>query len=229
MKGLRIPALALVGCLVPAGAAQSIYVDLDVGIGGPQLGGGAPSSAFGGAAGVPGFWNAVEADSGSATGILDTGGHATTVSMTWTGGGGGFGLNNPINTGDYNLLLNDAERNGSDMSFVISGLLPGPYRVFTFAVEPHGDLWTTNITIAGSVEGTRSVTGPMPGNQLIEGVTHSIHNIELGGGPLTIEAVGAWPRSYVNGFQILAVPEPTTISAFSFCLAGFLARRKKGM
>ncbi|MFI5384937.1 MAG: PEP-CTERM sorting domain-containing protein [Fimbriimonadales bacterium] len=66
----------------------------------------------------------------------------------------------------------------------------------------------------------------MPGNQLIEGVTHSVHDIQLGAGPLTIFAAADWPKSYVNGFQILAVPEPATVSTLVLALAGFAARRK---
>ena len=220
----------LSGGLRMLASAQSIYVDFDIGSGTPQIGAGAPSSGFGGAAGVPGQWNRLFRDDGGPASFFDVNGAATNVVMTWTGSAGGIGFNNPINTGDYALLLNDAKAVGSGgLNLTISGLTPGLYRIFTYAVKPQGEAWTTQITVPGSAQGIVAVTGPMPGNQLIPGITHSIHDIQLTGGPLTIQAAENWPGSYVNGFQILAVPEPTTISVIAFSLAALAARRRRRM
>jgi hypothetical protein len=126
------------------------------------------------------------------------------------------------------LLLNDAQHIGAGgLTISVTGLIPGAYRVFTYAVEPQGNLWSTMITVPGSIQGTIAVTGPMPGNHLIDGVTHSVHDLQFGGGTLTIFAAEHWPRSYVNGLQILAVPEPFPVSVFAIGLAAVTLRRKR--
>jgi hypothetical protein len=143
------------------------------------------------------------------------------------GSGGAFGYNNPINTGDYNLLLNDADPVGAGgLRYTLDGLLPGRYKIYTYAVEPQGDPWLTQVTVPGSTQGTVAVTGPMPGNQLIEGITHSVHDIDFAGGSLLIRAEDHWPASYVNGFQIVAVPEPASLSICGMGLAYVLRRRR---
>ena len=210
---------------------QSIYVDLDVGIGDEGIGNGAPSSSFGGAAGIPGYWNRTPTGGGVTWSLRDTSGSPTPVTVRWTGSAGGLGYRNTNNTGDYALLLNDAENVGTGgLNFTISNLLPGSYSVITYAVEPQGHLWETDISVPGSTTpNPQAVWGPMPGNQLILGVTHSIHDIDLSGGPLTIIAAEHFPRSYVNGFQILAVPEPSAIFACALGLAALVAIRRRRM
>lgn len=220
-------------CLaIPSGgaisSAQSIFVDLDVIIGGPDVGAGAPGSAFGAAAGVPGFWNRVPADSGGPFSPRDIFGNTTGVSMTWLGGGGGLGYNNPNIAGDFKLLMADAEAVGAGgLRFTITGLLPGDYRILTYACKPQGEAWTTMITVPGSTsQNPQAVTGPMPVNQFILGVTHSVHDVSLSGGPLLIQAA-EHQNSYVNGFQILqVVPEPLSIFTFVIGLAAFAGIRK---
>jgi hypothetical protein len=70
-------------------SAQSVYVDMDIFIGGEELGAGAPSSAFGGAAGTPGYWNQVQAGSaGEAVFLKDIDNNSTPVAISWTGGAG---------------------------------------------------------------------------------------------------------------------------------------------
>ena len=76
-------------------SAQSVYVDLDIGSGPPSIGSGAPSSSFGGAAGVPGYWNRVQAGNDGPWALNDTSGAATDVSVSWTGDGGALGYTNP--------------------------------------------------------------------------------------------------------------------------------------
>ncbi|MFI5384938.1 MAG: PEP-CTERM sorting domain-containing protein [Fimbriimonadales bacterium] len=216
------------GCIGPA-AGQSIYVDIDIGIGDPALGNGAPSSAFGGAAGIPGFWNRVQADSDGPFALKDATGSPTGVVLTAHGGGGATGYRNTTNTGDYALWLNDGERIGGSLIYTVTGLAPGSYRVFTAAVQPQGGVDDAFITVPGSsTTNPQLVTGPMPGNQLIQGITHSVHDIDFSGGALVISAAGD-DNAYVNGFQIEAAPEPATVSAFALALAGFAARRKRRM
>jgi hypothetical protein len=227
MRNLKLLYLLVLAALSTVAPAQSIYVDFDIGSGTPEIGSGAPSSSFAGAAGIPGVWNRVFRDDNGPAPLFDTNGVLGGASMTWSGSAGNLGFNNPTNTGDLALLLNDAKNVSDTLTMRISGLAPGRYRVFTYAVEPQGHSWTTNIAIPGSVQGTVAVTGPMPGNLLLEGVTHSIHDLQFNGGELMIAASGEWPRSYVNGFQILAVPEPTTVPFLTSGLACLVFGRKR--
>lgn len=210
--------------------SQSIYVDLDINDGDAGIGHGAPSTAFGGAAGVPGFWNLVPTGGGVTWSLRDIQNQLTPVTVGWTGSGGDLGYRNSNNTGDYALLLNDAERVGAGgLVFTITGLLPGAYHVITYAVKPQGELWTTMISVPGSSSpNPQAVTGPMPGNQLIFGITHCIHDIQLSGEDLLIQAADH-QNSYVNGFQILAVPEPSAIFACALGLAALVAIRRRRM
>ena len=211
-------------------SGQSIYVDMDGGFGGGEVGTGAPSSAFGGAAGVPGYWNQVQAGNGGPWNLRDTNGNLSGVVVTWSGSGGSFGYNNPNISGDYKLLMADADPVGHPgLTDTITGLIPGGYRIFTYACKPQGQAVTSFITVPGSVQGTLAVTGPMPPNQFISGVTHSIHDAQLSGGPLVIQSAEEPSETYVNGFQILAVPEPSLISSFALASAAYLAARRKRM
>lgn len=229
LKVLKLLPLGLAILASAASHGQSIYVDIDVVIGGPAIGAGAPSSTFGAAAGTPGVWNAIPIGSQPLVTLLDIAGLPTSATYTSTGDGGGVGFLNPTNTGDFALLLNDANNVGNGVSslYTISGLTPGEYRVFTYAVAPQGDTASTFITVSGtSSAGTQEVTGPMPGNQLILGVTHSMHDVFVAG-TLTIKAEGAFPTSYVNGFQIVAVPEPSTCALLFTGLAMIARHRRK--
>lgn len=225
--------IALTGFLLAvtcsAVVAQSIYVDLDIGGGTPEIGNGAPSSSFQGAAGSPGIWNLILAGDEQSLPLLNTNGQITAATYSSTGSGGGLGFFNPANTGDYALLLNDANRVGNGVSslYTISGLAAGTYRVFTYAVAPYVETASTFVTVTGiSPGGTQEVRGPMPGNQLILGVTHSMHEVTVAG-DLTIKAEGAFPHAYVNGFQIVAVPEPATCALLLPGLALLARRRRK--
>lgn len=209
-------------------SGQSIYVDMDGGFGGAEVGTGAPSSSFAGAAGVPGYWNQVQAGNGGPWQLRDADGELGTVSMSWTGSGASFGFNNPALTGDFRLLMADADQVGAGgLRYEISGLAPGEYRVFTYACKPQGQALTSFITVPGSTQGTVAVTGPMPPNFFVEGVTHSVHDIFVTGDTVQIRAAEI-QNSYVNGFQIVAVPEP--IAIFSFVVGfGLLVGRRRQM
>src|SRR5688572_27371175 len=95
--------------VTPAAYAQSFNIDLDAFFGTPETGNGAPSPEFGAAAGQLGLWNRISMVAGGTIPIHDTAGAFTGATMHVFGTfGDGIGFNNPTNTGDFALLLNDA-------------------------------------------------------------------------------------------------------------------------
>lgn len=210
-------------------SGQSIYVDMDGGFGGGEVGTGAPSSSFGAAAGIPGFWNQVQAGNGGPWNLRDTNGDPSGAIVTWSGSGGSFGYNNPNISGDFKLLMADADPVGHPgLTYTITGLIPGGYRIYTYACKPQGQALTSFITVPGSAQGTVAVTGPMPPNQFILGVTHALHDLTSSNGTIVIQAAEI-QNSYVNGFQILAVPESSTDFACALGLVALVAARRKRM
>ena len=212
--------------LVAGASGQSFNIDLDVFAGDPSNGNGAPSSAFPGAAGQPGYWNRTNPGSISEP-LFDLVGGETNASISVpVGAGSSGGSNFPINTGDYALLLNDYARVPDLMVFRFTGIRPGAYRVFTYAVSAIGDTWPVDVTVEGAVSNPFRVTGPMPGNALILGITHSEHYVPNLTGDLVIRVASPWPRGNVNGFQIVAVPEPASLTILS-CLLAFAVKRRR--
>jgi hypothetical protein len=188
----------------------------------PPHGGGAPSSTFGAAAGQPGFWNPVSGIALGPTPLLDTAGAATPVTLTVTSSStalSDLSYLQPLNTGDYALLLNDASQigtlsQGGSRTYTFAGLSPGWYKIYTYAVAPQATVVPNPVLVPGAI-GTNPeiVNGPMPGNAFAQGITHSIHDVLVTTG--TLDVVFNIPANlsggaYVNGFQI--VPEPATVS-----------------
>lgn len=220
----------LIGLLLCAleGRAQSFNVDLsidDV----PELGGGVPTDAFGGAANQPGRWNSVYVI-GSSPMLRRLDGLPTGVSLSIASSnqslsGGGFA--NLTNTGDFARLLNDVRYiDALWASWTFHGLTNGSYRAIVYAVRPFPVVSEARVSVNGGP--TAFVFGPMPGNQLTQGITHSIHNTVVSNGTLTI-LVARNPNGEIaacNGFQITAVPEPTTILFLAPAFVGFVRRKR---
>ncbi|MGI8924611.1 MAG: PEP-CTERM sorting domain-containing protein [Fimbriimonadales bacterium] len=226
--------LLILGACIGA-AGQSFNIDLD--LSGPgELGGGAPSSSFGAAAGQAGFWNRF------GLGILpqqvhDLNGNLTNVEMTKEfkgpgGGGGGFAFEG--NTGDYALLLNDGSDvgtvvQGGSVTYFFDGLQPSMYEVYTFAVNPVGPV-DTPVYIPEAIENqTQVVTGPMPGNSFEYLVTHSIHLVDCTGNDSfrisIVQPPGMPHNMFVNGFQVVAVPEPSSALILAAALVLLISKR----
>jgi hypothetical protein len=211
-------ALAVVGASSLV-TAQSINADINIPTD-PELGGGPPSNAFGAAAGQFGYWNAVPAGEQTNIPLKDLSGGLTGVMFTAFGTGGSGAWNNPANTGDFALLFNDADRIGDEgLQYTLTGLAAGRYLVYTYSVRPNGFHGEADITVPGSITpNPQHVAGTMPGNGFEYLRTHTIHEIVIGNGELRIQASAA-ANNFINGFQIIAVPEPTTLAA---CLTGLV-------
>lgn len=206
-------------CAAATACAQSFNVDIDIFFGDPSLGNGAPSPSFGGAAGQQGFWNRC-AYVGDPQSLSDLAGNGTGVQMSYTtgkAGSGGAGASSVTgNSGDYALLLNDSVSvaplvDGGHLTYRFTGLQPGQYRMYTYAVNIGGALMPTPVEVFGGVPSVEVVTGPMPGNSLVHLITHSIQEVGVGpSGDFQLRIVQP-PNSpfsmQINGFQLVMVPE----------------------
>lgn len=233
------------GCILviaAAAAAQSFNVDLDDDDSPPEVGGGVPSSGFGAGAGQPGLWNSVLIVGSGPFALRDIQGAATPVSVrvaTDETGYSGGGYNNPSNTGDYARLLNDATNVGTVVQggmkrWTFSGLNPGEYDVYTYAVAPNGRPIDVPVFVPEAIEmQTQIVSGPMPGNALIYGITHCIHRVQVVSGGVLRVVVKQPPfmqgNFYVNGFQIVAVPETEPIVTVAIGLFVFIVSKRKNL
>src|SRR5687767_4344300 len=124
-------------------AAQSFNVDIDQPGANPALGQGVPSSAFGAAAHQPGVWNSYPATSAAAplVGLSGLPTPATVQVTATTTTVQTLAFNNPAQTGDFALLLNDGSQigttsQGGSRTYTFAGLLPGPYSVVTYTARP---------------------------------------------------------------------------------------------
>lgn len=155
----------------PLTPAQSFNVDIDVGIGDEQGGNGAPSSGFGAAAMSAGYWNRINAAGPrQPVSLRGPDGIESSVQLFATGGiGAGGGDDNYANSGDMALLLNDFAIIADEIDYHLTGLHPGRYRVYTYAVNGSGYRVNSTVTVPGADQPVMTVTGPMPGNQFIEG------------------------------------------------------------
>ena len=217
--------------------AQSFNVDIDQQGPSPQLGHGVPSSAFGAAAGQPGVWNSYLSTSTAASPLVNLAGAGTgaTVQITATSTSPTtLGFNNPANSGDFALLLNDGAQIGTTLqggsrTYTFSGLVPGAYSIVTYTARPQGTNGHLLIDIPGSNEGQLVATGTPTGNTFTPGVTHVTHTMSLAGSSFNINLtdIAGEPAGYVDGFQITLIPEPTAfVGLLAFPLLGRRWRRR---
>lgn len=199
----RIALLVFAG-LSPLAAAQYFNIDIDVGSG-------VPSAAFGAAAGQVGHWNAIGYSTGP-TQLSNLAGSLTGVSVSLASTGIGYSggwWSNPINTGDYAALLNDAADTspGQTLTFTFTGLASGQYTIYTYAVAPNNGTPTQTVGVSNQIGGAQFVTGPMPGNSFAQGLTHAINVSNVTSGTMVVSIASA-SNVYVNGFQIVPSPGP---------------------
>ena len=171
-------ALVLSWVLAPGLFAQSFNIDIDTA--GPP-GAGVPSSTFGAAASTPGTWMAMSATSLLATPLIGLDGSASTVTFTRTGNASAFSAANANVTGDYAKLLLDAQNIaiGASSTITITGLAPGSYVFYTYAIAPDLTSLRTLVSISPSSDAQQSVGGVMPVNAFVLGVTHALHHVTV--------------------------------------------------
>ena len=235
MVALVMKGFALVVVLgISAGCwAQSFNIDMDAPTF-PELGGGVPSDSFGGAAQSVGRWNKIPG-AGFGTHVLRAlDGNLTAAKIVGPEGGGSGGHNIPINTGDYALLLNDARSvdRTFGLDFKFTGLQNGVYEVYTYLVSITfpSQIRRNRVTIYEAIGPQQMVlTGPMPGNQLIEGKTHTKHRVLVTAGEMNVflQTLETSDSGWFNGIQVKqVVPEPTTLLAISIGLLTLIRHRR---
>jgi hypothetical protein len=226
----RVVALVCVGLLGSSALAQRFNIDMDDPSAFPYQGGGVPSIGFGAAAGQPGFWNSINTP--NPVNLLDLGGAATSVVMSVVSSDpvGTTAAFNPLTSGDYALLLNDARQvglvfNGGFQTYTFTGLENGPYQVYTYAASPAGFVSATPVDVPGSSSpNPQVVTGPVAGDFFALGITHSLHDVLVTNGALVVNVTmppGVENGGWIAGFQI--VPEPHAFGLF--LLGGLLMAR----
>ena len=186
-----------------AGAsAQSIYLD----IGSAQVG--APSPAYGAAAGTPGHWNLVDSlISPGPFPLVDTSGTPTAATVTLPSGGALYYFGVPCLQGDDDLLLRDLQDPLSGGDYIIDGLSDGPYTVITYAYDPGVPTFETEVRVVGATELPQDVGDTTFWCSLMAHgylVTYALHTVDVVGGRLEVQCrQGDEPFGACNGIQIL--------------------------
>ncbi len=216
-----------------AASAQRMNIDINSNSLSAPLGGGVPSATFGAASGQAGVWNDfVGTANGVPSGALfDLSGAVTgaTITMTSASGGSILGFNNATNSGDYALLMNDANQvgtviQGGSRVYTLNGLINGMYSLYTYAAPPQGIAGQTTVSVSGATSPNPQVAiGPAINNTFALGATHTIHDVLVTNGTLTITVtapVNQGLSAYINGFQLVPTPGAIGLLAMSGLFAG---------
>jgi hypothetical protein len=185
-KPLALLPLAL---LAAPAAAQDFNVDCS------QNGLAVPADTYGAAANVPGFWNLLQ-DSGQ---LRDLNGNLAPVFVAVPSGGTFTGAD-PCAMGDDAALFNDFKDPGNNF-FRFSGLQPGDYVVYTYAMATDDPTFRTDVSVQGSVDPLTTVGGDFCGG-FVQGVTHAVHTVTTTNGIIFVDLAVNNGFATVNGFQI---------------------------
>ncbi len=138
------------------------------------------------AAGLPGVWNAVEAEHtsiGNPTALyqlVDLDGNLTDVTLHQFGGMDLQSMDDPSVTGNDAILMNDTlithDQNLETCMF-INNLEPGTYEVISYGWMPNHPNQLANIRLDFVTE-TFDIGGEWPG-QHVEGITYAVHIVEV--------------------------------------------------
>jgi hypothetical protein len=234
---------AIVAAVVFASQASATLVDVDFS---PGAGPAQSGAAVLGSAGD--IWNNITGSSDTAVALNDVSGSATSVTLTYSSNfGGNDAGNSPMDAATSNLMQDYLAMNG--LTFTIGGLTPSSaYQIALYGAgnqntlngQPNGGqgtLFTILQTPSPTVFGTTTEvnpSAPTTGDRKISdgpGVAYVLLTANSDAtGALKVNVnynSTSFSTAPVNGFQIQAVPEPT-----SFVLVGIggaclcLLRRK---
>jgi hypothetical protein len=161
-----------------------------------------PSSAYGAAAGQPGFWNLVKNPYSVTLTLLNGSLSGATVASSGTNSFNypGFAAND-----DQNLMYDcqDINQFSGTVTWTFSGFSDGSYRVYTYAWDPVNSGAHTSVNVPGSPDPAQIVGGIWTGSPHVLGVTYARHQIDVSGGTFTVEVAGSGASGSINGFQIV--------------------------
>ncbi len=136
-----------------------------------------PSNLFGAAAASPGTWNAVNAGTAASITLKNLDGSNSAVTMTHSTAGSFFSNNNANLTGNYSNLLSDVQAHTSPITYSFTGLQPGQYNIYTYAVDVQSSFNACHVLVnnaQGIVNQDSGLKVPT-GNQFHIGGTHALH------------------------------------------------------
>ncbi len=206
MVRVRPFVLVAVGFLAAGTRGQSFNIDCNVAAG---VGAGVPTDAFAGAALQAGRWNNIGVGTGPFA-LVDLAGAGTGVTLSRTNGTL-FNFNNANTSGDFQLLFDDIHDLGAApgaSTYTISGLFPGVYSVFVYAIAPDSSTARTSIFVSGSTStNPQACGGVMPVNSFALGVNFTQHIVTVpptgaGANQITIICTGTVNLGSVNGLQL---------------------------
>ena len=169
-------------------------------------------------------WNGtVDAVSGTLNSLNDSTGAATAVNVTWSGFNftydnyGNGRLGNTVTNGPNGDGFFTSNNNTNVGSVTISGLTAGA--LYNLTVLGAGD--ETDVHVGASTQtmlGWNSTTNP--------GQFVTFNNVVATGGSITYTVDGA-NSDATGGFQIVAVPEPSSVALLGLSSLALLFRRKR--
>lgn len=201
---MRKSIIAILYFIITLNAHAGLVINIDF-----HDGNGKPTDDYA-AAGVAGFWNVLGSGLGNGAEILDGVGQVTGISISCNLSLFGVTTSNQGTEGNDGALLSDYLVNGAaEFDLTISGLEDGQYDILVYALGRQDYPCGTTVTINGNVNNQKYLTGIWPGS-LMEGRTHTNHRVIVNSDPITLSVYSA-SDAFINGLQIVQVPEPATL------------------
>ncbi|MBK7878455.1 MAG: fibronectin type III domain-containing protein [Planctomycetes bacterium] len=172
-----------------------------------------PSASYDGAIHRAGTWSSVGAP-WNAT-LTDPEGRASIMVASSTNSVEGA-FASPLLDGDDEKLYEDGQSiggPGSSVTWTFSNLVPGSYRVTTYAWNPNDSGASVSIDVAGSAQGAVACGGTWLG-QPIPGTSHVVHDVQLAGTTMTLTATTLSGTGFLDGFQLVRLPDTSTFTSF---------------
>ena len=198
--------LALLALAMPA-LAQSINLDVNVAAG---EGAGTPPSTYQGAAGQPGYWNAVSAATPSLSNLLGLDGQLSGVTLSRTTTMSSYvSVPDPDTTGSFALLMDDVQAvpTGQIITYNFGNLDAGTYAVFTYAPQPAGQSQIVTVQNSSSYQDSQSMSGealgPLGVNEygFLKNYTVMLRTVTQGG-LISVVINGSDDPAYLAGIQL---------------------------
>ncbi|OQY04493.1 MAG: hypothetical protein B6I25_06845, partial [Planctomycetales bacterium 4572_13] len=166
------------------------------------------------AAGIAGYWNVLDSGLGNGTGILDSTGAMTGISLSCSRSLGATTTPNQTTEGDDAALLRDYLFSGyNDFDLTIFGVENDEYDILVYALGRQDYPYGTTVAINGDVGNQKFMTGIWSGS-LLEGQTHTKHRVNITNNSVTL-SLDKDGDAIINGIQIIQIPEPATLLLFS--------------